>query len=103
MEKHSSKLETAVAKSTILDGEIAALQAELGELSKSQLEMDTMRAEERKTFARAKEDVEQGISGVQKGTHHTAKLLRIFVHLAACRTRGPPEFQRRGNVNHWLA
>ena len=45
MEKHSSKLETAVAKSTILDGEIAALQAELGELSKSQLEMDTMCAD----------------------------------------------------------
>ena len=66
VEKDSPKLETAVAKSTVLDGEIAALQAELGVLSKSQLEMDTMRAEERKTFATAKDDLEQGISGVQK-------------------------------------
>ena len=40
VEKHSSKLEAVVAKSNILDGEIAALQAELGALSKSQLQMD---------------------------------------------------------------
>jgi len=67
VEKHSSKLEAVVAKSNILDTEIAALQAELGApLSGSQLQMDTMRAEKRKIFAKAKEDLEQGISGVQK-------------------------------------
>ena len=66
VEKHSSKLEAVVAKSNILDGEISALEAELGALSRSQLQMDTMRAEERKIFAKAKEDFELGISGVQK-------------------------------------
>ena len=30
-------------------------------------------------------------------------ILRIFVRSAACCTRGPPGFQRRGNVNHWQA
>merc|ERR1712012_1154399 len=64
--KHSSKLETAVSRSTILDGEISALQSELGALSKRQLQMDTMRADERDVFAKAKADLEQGISGVQK-------------------------------------
>merc|ERR1712064_21522 len=64
--KHSSKLETAVSRSTILDGEISALQSELGALSKRQLQMDTMRADERQIFAKAKADLEQGIAGVQK-------------------------------------
>merc|ERR1712227_879743 len=64
--KHSSKLETAVARSTVLDGEISALQSELGALSKRQLQMDTMRADERQIFAKAKVDLEQGIAGVQK-------------------------------------
>ena len=45
VEKHSSKLEAVVAKSNFLDGEILALEAELGALSRSQLQMDTMRAE----------------------------------------------------------
>jgi len=64
--KHSAKLEAAVARSTILDGEISALQSELGALSRRQLQLDTMRADERKIFATAKADLEQGISGVQK-------------------------------------
>ena len=51
------KLEAVVAKSNILDGEIAALQAELGALSKCQLHMDMMRVHERKIFAKAKEDL----------------------------------------------
>merc|ERR1712136_381107 len=37
-----------------------------GALSKRQLQMDTMRADERDVFAKAKADLEQGISGVQK-------------------------------------
>ena len=41
--KHSSKLETGVAQSTSLEGEIAALQCEHGASSKSQLKMDIMR------------------------------------------------------------
>ena len=45
VEKHSSKLEAVVAKTNFLDGEILALEAELGALSRSQLQMDTMRAD----------------------------------------------------------
>merc|ERR1719383_506240 len=63
---HSSKLEAAVAKSSVLDGEVAELQADLGALSAQQLKMDAMRADERKIFATTKEDLEQGIAGVQK-------------------------------------
>ena len=42
---HCFKFEAVVAKSNFLDGEILALEAELGALSRSQLQMDTMRAE----------------------------------------------------------
>ena len=72
--KRSSKLESAIARSNILDGEVAELQADLGALSAQQLKMCTMRAEERKNYATAKEDVEQGIAGVQKA----AGILRDF-------------------------
>jgi len=63
---HSSKFEAAVSKSTVLDGEVAELQTDLGSLSAQQLKMDAMRADERKIFATTKEDLEQGIAGVQK-------------------------------------
>ena len=62
--KHSSKLET-VSRSTILVGEISALQSELGALSKRLLQMDTMRSDERQIFAKAKADLEQGVAGAQ--------------------------------------
>ena len=52
--------------SAILDGEISALQSELGVLSKRQLQMDTMRADERKIFEKVKGDLEYGVSGMQK-------------------------------------
>eukprot|EP00450_Noctiluca_scintillans_P002421 CAMPEP_0194482150 /NCGR_PEP_ID=MMETSP0253-20130528/4235_1 /TAXON_ID=2966 /ORGANISM="Noctiluca scintillans" /LENGTH=688 /DNA_ID=CAMNT_0039321673 /DNA_START=47 /DNA_END=2116 /DNA_ORIENTATION=+ len=64
--KHSSKLEAAVAKSNTLDAEVSELQADLGALSSQQLKMDMMRADERKIFGTAKEDLEQGIAGIQK-------------------------------------
>ena len=40
----SSSLETAVSKSSVLDGEISALQSELGILSNRQLQMDNVRS-----------------------------------------------------------
>ena len=46
--KHSSKLGSAVDRRTILNGEISALQSELGVLSRRQLRMDTMRADEKR-------------------------------------------------------
>ena len=64
--KHSSKLEAAVARSTILDGETSALQLELGVLSNRQLQMDIMCLVERHILAKVKADLEQSISGAQK-------------------------------------
>ena len=53
-----------VVRSTILDSCLeASLRSKLGALSKRLVEMDNMRARDRKVFA---EDVEQGISGAQK-------------------------------------
>jgi chromosome segregation ATPase len=64
--KLSSKIEKATARAITLDGEVSEHQAELASLSKEQLEMDTMRGNEREIFAKAKADLEQGIAGVQK-------------------------------------
>ena len=58
---HSSKLEAAVSKSSVLYGEVAELQADLGALSALQPKMDAMRVDERKIFATAKENLEQSI------------------------------------------
>ena len=49
--KHSSTLETAVFRYATLDGKISTLQSELGVLSKRQLHIDTMRANEDQAFA----------------------------------------------------
>ena len=62
--KCSSSLETS--RSSVLDGEISALQSELGVLSDRQLQMDIMCAVERYILAKVKADLEQGISGLQK-------------------------------------
>ena len=51
--KHSSKLESAVARSNTLDGKVAELQADLGALAAQQLKMETLRGEERKILATA--------------------------------------------------
>ena len=47
---HSSKFEVAVSKSTVLDGDVAELQAVLGALSAQQLKLIAMRADERNIF-----------------------------------------------------
>ena len=50
--KHSSKLEAAVARSIVLDGDISTLQSELGVLSNRQLHMYIMCAVERYILAK---------------------------------------------------
>ena len=55
-----------MSRSTILDGEISALQSELRVLSKRQLQMDITRVVERDIFKKTKADLEQEVSGVQK-------------------------------------
>ena len=54
------------AMSTVLDGKIGVVQAKLGAVAQSQLEKDNMQADERKTFTKYKEDLEQDVSGVPK-------------------------------------
>ena len=63
MATRSSKLETVVLKSCVLEGKFAELQADLWALSGQQLKMDAMRADEREIFATTKEDLEHGIAG----------------------------------------
>ena len=57
--KLSSKLEAAVARSTVPNGEISALHSELGAVLKRQWQMHTVHADERNVFATAKADLEQ--------------------------------------------
>ena len=66
IKKLSSKINKATARAKTLDGEASDNQAELAELTKQPLEMDTIRGNEREIFAMAKADLEQGIAGVQK-------------------------------------
>merc|ERR1719281_1238378 len=62
----TSKIDLAAAKSAELKGEVKTLEAELATLAKEQAEMDSIRAEEKAAFDKAKAELELGISGVQK-------------------------------------
>merc|ERR1719194_217689 len=64
--KLTSKIDLAAAKSAELKEEVKTLQAELATLAKQQAEMDSIRAEEKSAFDKAKAELELGISGVQK-------------------------------------
>jgi chromosome segregation ATPase len=63
--KLATKIDFAASTSAKLKEEVAELSRELGNLVKTQAEMDAARADERAAFAAAKSDLEQGISGVQ--------------------------------------
>merc|ERR1719201_1267634 len=62
----TSKIDLAAAKSAGLKGEVKTLEAELATLAKEQAEMDSIRAEEKAAYDKAKAELELGISGVQK-------------------------------------
>merc|ERR1719183_3421938 len=62
----TSKIDLSAAKSAELKGEVKTLEAELAILAKEQAEMDTIRAEEKSAFDKAKAELELGITGVQK-------------------------------------
>ena len=57
--KHSSKLEAAVARTIVLDGEISTLQSELSVLLNRQLQMDIMCAVERYILAKVTADLDR--------------------------------------------
>jgi len=64
--KLQSKIDLSAAKSAELKGEVKTLQAELAALAKEQASMDSIRAEEKAAFDKAKAELSAGISGVQK-------------------------------------
>jgi hypothetical protein len=64
--KLSSKIDLASAKSAELKDEVKVLQSELAKIAKQQAEMDSIRAEEKAAYDKAKSELEAGIAGVQK-------------------------------------
>jgi len=66
IEKLSTQIDSASAKSAQLKEQVAKLQKELADLAKSQSEMDTIRAEEKRTFQANKKEMEDGITGIKK-------------------------------------
>merc|ERR1719201_2759994 len=62
----TSKIDLAAAKSAELKGEVKTLQAELAKIAKEQAELDSIRAEEKGDYDKAKAELEAGITGVQK-------------------------------------
>merc|ERR1719335_346183 len=65
LDKLNSKIDTLSARSAQLKEEVAELQKELADLADLQAEMDKTRDEEKATYATLKEDLEQGIAGVE--------------------------------------
>jgi len=65
IEKLTTKIDQASARSEELKNQVASLQAALAELMKTQSEMDGMRTEEKKLYESNKADMTQGLEGVK--------------------------------------
>merc|ERR550537_640622 len=63
--KLTSKIDMATARSKQLKDEVAELQKELADLAKLTAEMDKTREDSHAAYLTVKEDLEQGITGVQ--------------------------------------
>merc|ERR1719420_946102 len=66
LKKVTARIDKAAATSAKRKEQVKELQAELAALAKEQAEMDQIRSEEHSVFSKAKEDLELGLSGVQK-------------------------------------
>jgi len=64
--KLSTRVERDTATIAKLKEEIAGLQAALASIAKSQKEIDAMRQQEREEFLAAKNDFEQGVTGIRR-------------------------------------
>jgi len=62
----TSKIDEATSSSTKLQEEVATLQAELAELSKSQKHMDEIRKKEKALYDKAHDETSKGLKGIQK-------------------------------------
>jgi len=65
IEKLTAKIDKMTSKSKILGTEVAALQEQLGALTKSQAEMDKIRQEEKADFAASEAELSKGLAGIQ--------------------------------------
>merc|ERR1719296_632887 len=65
IEKLTTAIDQASARSAQLKEEVARLQKELAELAASQAEMDKLRSEENADYTRNRADMEQGLAGVK--------------------------------------
>eukprot|EP00747_Dinoflagellata_sp_TGD_P151194 gnl/TRDRNA2_/TRDRNA2_177188_c12_seq19.p1 gnl/TRDRNA2_/TRDRNA2_177188_c12~~gnl/TRDRNA2_/TRDRNA2_177188_c12_seq19.p1 ORF type:complete len:681 (+),score=261.54 gnl/TRDRNA2_/TRDRNA2_177188_c12_seq19:69-2111(+) len=66
IEKLGTKIDQMEASSAKLKEEVATLQKELGELAKSQADMDKWRHEEHSVFVESSTELEKGLDGVKK-------------------------------------
>jgi len=66
IEKLTSKIDKAAAKSTRLKGQVKDAQAFLAALAKTTAEMNKLRQEQNAAYKQAKADLELGLGGVQK-------------------------------------
>jgi len=65
IEKQSTRIDQAAAKSAKLKQEVATLESELSQLAKSQAEMDRLRGEEKAAYEETKAVLEKGLAGLQ--------------------------------------
>merc|ERR1740117_281553 len=65
IEKLTAKIDKMTSKSKILGTEVAALQEQLGALTKSQADMDKIRQEEKADFAASEAELSKGLAGIQ--------------------------------------
>jgi len=63
--KLSNRIDRMAARSAQLKEEVAALQAQLAKLAKSQADMDNMRREENAAFTASKAELEKGLTGIK--------------------------------------
>merc|ERR1719163_270384 len=66
IEKLTAKIDKMTAKSTTLKNEVAGVEAQLGDLTRSQAEMDKIRLEEKTLFEANKPVLEKAIAGIQQ-------------------------------------
>jgi len=65
IERLTTKLDKATAKSAQLKGQVAALEMELSKLAKSQAEMDNLRREQHEAFEEERAELEKGLEGIK--------------------------------------
>merc|ERR1719416_313010 len=65
IEKLTTAIDQATARSAQLKEEVARLQKELADLAASQAEMDKLRSEENSDYTKSRADMEQGLAGVK--------------------------------------